>query len=130
MTSPELFNLIQSTNPCPKCVTASNLNSMTKAQWIANRAVGVPGSNKRYCKKKCHCLLIPEGTELPALGDDLLRGDKGTDIPKITDTFPLELRFEELSAQWRAKFGDMPGRFARMPLNLLIKALEKDLGIG
>lgn len=124
-----LFNLIQSTNPCPTCVDASASESMTLEQWEAS-SFGIPGSGNRYCEANCHCLLIPEGTELPTLGDDLLRGDPDTDIPKITDTFPLELKFEELSVKWRAKYGDMPGRFLRMDLSKLIKTLESELGIG
>ena len=123
-----LFNLIQSTNPCPSCEDASGSDSMTLAQWEGS-SFGVPGSGGRFCEDNCHCILVPDGTELPTLGTDLLRGQKGTDIPPITSEFPLELEFEELSIQWRAKFGDMPGRFLRMDLPTLIKTLESELGI-
>lgn len=129
MASPELFNLIQSTNPCPSCVDASASEPMTRAQWEGS-SFGVPGSSSRYCEANCHCLLIPDGTDLPTLGDDLLRGDKDTDIPPITSVFPLEIRLDDLTAQWRTRFGDMPGRFARLELPELITALEKDLGIS
>ena len=124
-----LFNLIQSTNPCQDCQEAETLDSMTMNQWETN-PLGVPGSGNRRCGGSCHCLLIPDGTDLPTIGDDKLRGDKPTDIPKITSEFPLELRFEELSIQWRAEFGDMPGRFLRMDLETLIRTLESELGIG
>ena len=123
-----LFNLIQSTKPCPDCVTASGLPSMSLPDWESN-PLGVPGSTGRVCKGNCHCLLIPEGTDLPGLGDDLLRGDPDTDIPPITGEFPLEIKFGELSVLWRAKFGDMPGRFLKMTLEESIRILELELGI-
>lgn len=124
-----LFNLIQSTNPCPDCESASSAESMTLANW-GNSSFGVPGGGGRVCGGNCHCLLIPDGTELPILGDEKLRGDKDTDIQKITQPFPLELRFEELSLQWRERFGNMPGRFLRMDLETLIRTLERELGIA
>ena len=126
-----LFNLIQSTKPCPDCVQASNAGSKTLEGWEVSQ-FGVPGSSGRVCNGNCHCLLIPEDMELeqlPDFGTDLLRGDLGSDLGKITDDWPLEIRFEELSAQWRAKFGDMPGRFLKMDLDTLIKTLESELGI-
>lgn len=121
-----LFNLIQSTNPCEDCEGASAEESMTLSEWEGS-AFGVPGS--RICGDNCHCLLVPDGTELPTIGDDLLRGDKGTDIPKITDTFPLELKLEELSVLWRAKFGAMKSKHVKMNLQELVAELESDLGL-
>ena len=123
-----LFNLIQSTNPCPSCEDASGASSMTLADWEGS-AFGVPGSGGRYCEDNCHCLLIPDGTELPRLGPELLRGDKGSDIPKITDPFPLEIRLDELSIQYRAEIGNIPGRYLRMTVEQAITAMELELGI-
>ncbi len=121
-----LFNLIQSTNPCPDCEDASGEDSMTLRQWEGS-SFGVPGSSGRVCEGNCHCLLIPDGTELPSLGTDLLRGDKGTDIPKITSEFPLEVQFNELVLQWRNQIGDLPGRFARMSLPDIIAEMKRTL---
>ena len=124
-----LFNLIQSTKPCPSCKEAEGVGSMTFDQWNESN-YGIPGSSSRWCGDSCHCVLVPDGTELPTLGTELLRGDPDTDIPKITDTFPLELRLEELSVLWRAKFGAMKSIHTKMGLEELVATLESDLGIG
>ena len=117
-----LSNLIQSTNPCPDCIKASELEPMTLQDWESH-PLGAPDKGKRKCKDYCLCLLITEDTELYSLDDDLLRGDKGT------DEYPLELRCGELSEMWREKFGDMPGRFLKMTVEESISVMEKELGI-
>lgn len=126
-----LTNVVLSSHPCPVCVEA-NGKTMTMTQWRKSK-YGVPGSNKRYCKKYCHCILVLEEMipKLPQMGKNImLRGDDGSDIKPVTEIFPNEMELAALMDEYNATIGKLPDEIYDMPLLDVIPYLRKLLGKG
>lgn len=124
----KLINVVLSSNPCPTCAKA-NRKSMTKTEWRRSE-YGLPGSNKRYCKQYCHCILVPKSMieELPAIGKKIkLRGDPESDVAKIVDIHPNEERLKELMDEYNERIGVLPPEIYEMPLEDVIPYLEDAL---
>lgn len=125
------MNVILSSNPCPTCIEARG-KVMTITAWRRSK-FGLPGSNKRYCKANCHCILVPVDLidQLPAIGKKAkLRGDDLTDIKKTVDIHPNEERLKELMDEYNMRIGKLPEEIYEMPLDDVIPYLENLLRPG
>jgi hypothetical protein len=124
-------NLILSSNPCPKCIEAASQDPMTIDEWIASQW-GLPGSSGRYCEDDCHCLLVPEGTDVPEplFGKEKLRGEEKADIKKVIEFGSAEIELKDLMDRWNLLYGVLPAEIYTMPVGEVaayLKALFSQL---
>ena len=111
-----LENIVLSVNPCPQCVDASGQSPMTYSQWDGS-PWGLPGSSGRYCEDDCHCILLPieMKPKFPEIGKkSLIRGDPGSDVPKIIIIGEGEMELIALMERWNAEIGVLPKDIYRM----------------
>ena len=108
---PELLeNINLSANTCPSCIDAAGSAPKTYAEWDGSEW-GLPTSSGRYCEDDCHCLLVPIELkdEFPEIGKrSLLRGDKGSDIPKIIEIGAGEADLIALMERYNDEIGILP----------------------
>ena len=126
-----LRNQTTSSNVCPRCQEAAQLEPMTHKEWQASE-YGLPGSSGRYCEDDCHCILLPSdwAVDLPTIppADDIkLRGDKGTDIRPVVDIGPNEELLKKLMDLYNQRLGKLPQEIYDMPIESVIPYLQKKL---
>ncbi len=122
-----LQNQLLSTNPCPKCVEASDQEPMTLEEWAAS-VWGLPGSEGRYCGDFCHCVLAPADVlaEFPELDLNVkLRGEDGSEIGAVVDIGPAEEGLKDAMDEWNRTRGKLPKEIYDMPLDEIEGYLRK-----
>lgn len=91
---------------------------MTIEEW-RDSEFGLPGSDGRYCGSACHCLLVPEGIEVPEplFGKEKLRGEEKTDIKKVVEFGSAELELKDLMERWNLVYGKLPAEIYKLPVD-------------
>ncbi|OQB57132.1 MAG: hypothetical protein BWX98_01621 [Candidatus Aminicenantes bacterium ADurb.Bin147] len=119
-------NAILSSNPCPKCIEASEQEPMTIDEW-KDSEYGLPGSAGRYCEDDCHCLMVPAGIEIPEplFGQEQLRGED-PNIRKVIELGPKETSLREIIDAWhKAGRGTLPKEVHLMTYETAIAYLRR-----
>jgi hypothetical protein len=111
-------NVLLSSNPCPKCIEASEADPMTETEWAFSEW-GMPGTDGRYCGDSCHCLLVEEGIEVPEplFGKEKLRGDEDSDIRKVVEIGPKEMGLKDIKEKWMSLYERLPKEIYKMTVD-------------